>query len=107
MARCRITVLRREFHSDLAEEYCGKDTGPCSLFEDGQEFWVDAPDQPDGFCAWAWHDILSAVSTLMRGGSFTPWMKDSGTIIMCCTDGIRPVVFEIRRIDPVAPGGPR
>lgn len=96
--KCRITVLRREFYANLADEYCGRETGPCSLFRQGQEFVVDSPDQPEGFCAWARQDLSLAISTLMRGGDFTPWMRDSDTIVMCCTDGIRPVIFEIRRI---------
>ncbi|MFA6363123.1 TIGR04076 family protein [Methanoregula sp.] len=28
------------------------------------------------------------------------WMKDERTMIACCSDGIRPVVFRIERIDP-------
>jgi TIGR04076 family protein len=31
-------------------------------------------------------------------GMFKDWMNDKDSIIACCTDGIRPVVFEIRRV---------
>ncbi|MCK4693736.1 MAG: TIGR04076 family protein, partial [Anaerolineales bacterium] len=28
-----------------------------------------------------------------------PWIKQSGTIITCCTDGLRPVIFKVERIE--------
>ena len=27
------------------------------------------------------------------------WMRDENTMIACCNDGIRPVIFKIERID--------
>ena len=27
------------------------------------------------------------------------WMKDENTMIACCSDGTRPVIFKIERID--------
>jgi uncharacterized repeat protein (TIGR04076 family) len=27
------------------------------------------------------------------------WMRDRNTMIACCSDGIRPVVFKIEKID--------
>jgi uncharacterized repeat protein (TIGR04076 family) len=33
------------------------------------------------------------------GGSFKGWMKDEATIIACCNDGLRPIVFGVARID--------
>jgi uncharacterized repeat protein (TIGR04076 family) len=32
------------------------------------------------------------------GGDFH-WMKEPGTLIACCNDGVRPVVFRLERID--------
>jgi len=31
------------------------------------------------------------------GGDF-PWMRQRGTMITCCTDGLRPVVFKLERV---------
>jgi uncharacterized repeat protein (TIGR04076 family) len=40
--KCKITVIRREFFQDLADEYLADpNVGKCSLFHDGQEFIVD------------------------------------------------------------------
>lgn len=98
MAKCKVTVLRRDFNQELAERYCQSAT-PCARFKDGQEFVLENFDQPAGFCYWAWHDIYPLVSVLMRGGNFTPWMKEKDTIIACCSDGIRPVIFEIKKVE--------
>ena len=70
----------------------------CTRFKVGQSFIVEKDGQkPDGFCTWAWDDLTKAVTTLRFGGNF-PWMNDKGTGVFCCTDGFRPVIFELRRI---------
>jgi uncharacterized repeat protein (TIGR04076 family) len=70
----------------------------CSRFNIGQEFIVgEDGEMPEGFCSWAWNDIYKVVTALRFGGNF-PWMKTEGTSISCCTDGLRPVIFELRRI---------
>jgi uncharacterized repeat protein (TIGR04076 family) len=36
----------------------------------------------------------------MGGGEYTtPWVEQKGAAIACCTDGYRPVVFKIERIE--------
>jgi uncharacterized repeat protein (TIGR04076 family) len=52
---------------------------------------------PPSFCSWAWGDIQRDVAHLAMGGDF-PWMRQRGTMITCCTDGLRPVVFKLERI---------
>lgn len=79
MPKIRITVLKRTLNPELAKEYCQGDVAPCPCFTEGQEF-VCSLDKPEGFCDWAWRDIHPMVS--------------------CCSDGIRPGVFRIERIDP-------
>ena len=71
---------------------------PCQIHEEGQEYIV-GPDMkmPEGFCHWAWNDIYKKVMTLSFGGNFH-WMKEEGTSVSCCTDGLRPVIFQLRRI---------
>ena len=94
----KITVLKKTYNEDLAEEYCGEGGAICSAFSEGQVFEVEGLDQPKEFCAWAWDDIHKVILTLRSGGSFSPWMKKDNTIIACCSDGIRPVVFKIERL---------
>ncbi len=104
MAECRIKVLRRTVVPEVAEEYIEGTVEPCPLLGDGQEFVVPSTlEKPQGFCDWAWTDIHKFVVALSRGGNFSQdifagWMKDSDSMVVCCTDGVRPVVFEIRRL---------
>jgi uncharacterized repeat protein (TIGR04076 family) len=105
--KCKITVLRREFYKDLAEEYLANPkAGKCSLFQDGQEFILDQEDfwhMMDGkFCSEAWDAISRYVYAALQGGSIMRgWMKDEKVMISCCNDGVRPVIFRIERIDEV------
>jgi len=103
MSKCKITVVKRTLQQDLidenlSDEYKEKGLGPCSLFEDGQEFILeDFPGMPEGFCHWAWADIQRDVVSIFFGSDY-PWAKP-GTAITCCTDGFRPVIFKVERID--------
>ncbi|MEA5025363.1 MAG: TIGR04076 family protein [Desulfitobacterium hafniense] len=33
------------------------------------------------------------------GASYVPWNKKDGLQILCCTDGIRPVIFKVESLD--------
>jgi len=95
----RITVLKKLFHEDLIDSYAltpGKWT-PCETFQVGDTFVLDADtpwDKPEGFCGWAWADMQKMVWSMARGGP--------DHFVTCCTDGYRPVVFLLERIDPLS-----
>ena len=36
---------------------------------------------------------------LVTNGDLGPWMKDGNMLVACCTDGIKPVVFKLERLD--------
>lgn len=56
------------------------------------------PDKP--FCSEAWDAISRYIYTGLQGGSIMKgWMKEENTMIACCSDGTRPVIFKIERID--------
>ena len=105
MNRAKITVLKRMANRDLIEQYMGdeykaRDIAPCGGLEDGQEFVVENPGTPpEGFCGWAWANIHKEIVAIMSGGDFQPWVNRPNTMIACCTDGFRPVVFKIERVD--------
>ncbi|MBE2190315.1 MAG: TIGR04076 family protein [Candidatus Kapabacteria bacterium] len=104
MSKCRITVLRRMYNEDFAEQYTQSTAPKCDSFEDGQVFIVENMVRPpEDFCAWAWIDLQRSIQTLLRGGNFsdTGWMKKDNVLIACCSDGIRPVVFKIERMDEI------
>ena len=102
---CKITVLRRELHTDLKEEYLkDPNSGKCPLFTEGQEFIVDDRsywNMMDGkFCSYAWDAISKFVYAALQGGSILHgWTKDDKVMIACCNDGVRPVIFKLERID--------
>lgn len=102
--KCKITVLRRLFDQELVDLYSAENTkesplSACTAFSDGQEFILEgSPSMPEGFCFWAWADIQRDVAAIMFGADY-PWIKQKGTIIICCSDGLRPVVFKLERIE--------
>jgi uncharacterized repeat protein (TIGR04076 family) len=101
MPTCKITVIKRALYPELAETYLGDSRAGlerCQVYSDGQTFIIeDFPTKPEGFCDWAWADIHREVVAVMFGASY-PWMKEPGSAISCCTDGLRPVVFLVEKI---------
>jgi uncharacterized repeat protein (TIGR04076 family) len=102
-SRVKITVLKRVDPSVIFDGDVPNVPGTdrkfevCNAFHDDQEFIVEADgNQPEGFCGWAWRDVYKDLSVLQFGGD-VPWTEE-GTMITCCTDGIRPVSFKMERI---------
>jgi uncharacterized repeat protein (TIGR04076 family) len=96
-----ITVLKREFYPELAEEYLseGASVGACPIQSVGDVFvYAGGAEKPEGLCPWAWIDLYSAVKALYSGGDENDWYKDGATRISCCTDGVRPVVFKLQLV---------
>ncbi len=103
MAKVKITVIKKisvkDLFGDNPPNYNDERVTPdCNRFEVGQEFIVDSPACPPDFCGWAFADIQRNISHILFGGDY-PWMKDKGVDIACCTDGLRPVIFKIERIE--------
>ena len=52
------------------------------------------------FCSEAWDAVSRYIYAGLQGGSIMQgWMKDENVMIACCSDGTRPVIFKIERID--------
>lgn len=102
---CKVTVLRKECFADLQEQYLADPkSGPCPMFEVGQEFLFDSAGYESmncgKFCMEAWDAINRYVYAALQGGSIMrDWTNDEKTMIACCNDGTRPVIFRIERID--------
>jgi uncharacterized repeat protein (TIGR04076 family) len=94
----KITVLKKldvgEVHTNFAID---KIPRICPRFQVGQEFISKGMQMPDGFCSWAWADMQRDVVHLALSGNY-PWIKQSGTEIVCCTDGLHPVLYKLERI---------
>jgi len=63
------------------------DSGKCACYNVGDEFMV-CRDEERYICAG------------LQGGSImNGWMKNENEMICCCSDGTRPVIFKVERID--------
>lgn len=102
MARIRITVVKKLNNRDaFGDNPPAVHTGApeCEHLELGQESIVEGIGEcPPGFCAWAFADIQRDISHLLLGGNY-PWIKEKGVALMSCTDGARPVIFKLERIE--------
>ena len=102
MAKVKITVVKTINNKDIFGDNPPvgfKIPRECDRLEVGQEFIVDEVGGfPFGFCPWAFADIQRDIIHLRYGGDF-PWMKERGVNLSCCTDGIRPVIFKLERIE--------
>jgi len=97
--KVKITVTRRLFNKEEADKYTRHPWTPCSTFKEGQEFISDGVLMPEGFCSWAWSDIEKQVMTLSHGGNFSGCKE--GVSVACCSDGFRPVIFVLERMEPI------
>ena len=101
-------------------------SGACQCYNVGDEFVFFRDDERDDFwhmgldtlvkteadpdtvaggpkmphCSEAWDAISRYIYAGLQGGSIMKgWMKEENTMIACCSDGTRPVIFKIERID--------
>ncbi|WP_278851621.1 TIGR04076 family protein [Parasutterella excrementihominis] len=125
--RVKVTVLDTLLYEDLQREYCQNPcSGKCPVYNKGDVFVFYCEDGKDSFwqcglntlvstngnpaevaggsakpfCSEAWDAISRYIYTGLQGGSIMKgWMKEENTMIACCSDGTRPVIFKIERID--------
>ena len=93
----KISVLKKLLMQDIIDKYAEKQLTACARCDEGQVWVTDGRKVPDGFCVWAWSDIFKDILLVRQnaecGGS-------GGTCqIASCTDGFRPVVFQIEPWD--------
>lgn len=94
----KITVLKQLDMGDLFKEYAADTVDPiCFMCQDKRTYISRGLRAPPDFCGWAWGDLQRDAAHLAMGADF-PWMKQPGTIISTCTDGLRPVVFKLERL---------
>ena len=102
MKKVKITVLKTEFYPELAERSLteGREAGPCPLQQVGDVFYYEGgAEKPEGLCPWAWIDLYRGISTLANGPLVNDWYSHEDRRILCCTDGVRPVIYELALLD--------
>ena len=106
MNRVKITVLKKTFDQELADEYGANGLGPCPMLRQGDVFFADYA-KPDGFCDEAWKAIYQYIFALAHGSGkelfyYGDWIRKPGVAICSCNDGIRPVIFKLEATDEPA-----
>lgn len=108
MTQVKITVVKKldrdVIHADSHLDCSCKGPPVCPLFEEGQEFIADTKTMPAGFCPGAFADLFRYITGLEAGADYE-WMNERGTVLACCNDGFRPVIFKLERIQAPAQGG--
>jgi len=95
----KITVIAKLKPGEVFDELAADGFNPvCDGVELDQVFLSKNLNMPEGFCSWAWADIQRDVSHLGLGGNFR-WINQPGKMVSSCTDGLRPVVFKLERIE--------
>lgn len=125
--KVKVTVLDKKLYPELQQQYCAEpSSGACPCYNVGDEFMFYRDDKRDDFwhmglntliktagdadtvaggskipfCSEAWDAISRYIYTGLQGGSIMKgWMKNENEMIACCSDGTRPVIFKIERID--------
>jgi len=125
--KVKLTVIDKKLYPDLQEKYCADpNSGMCPCYNVGDEFIFERYGAADDFwhmglntlkqtvhtaekvaggnvfphCSEAWDAISRYIYTGLQGGSIMRgWMNDERVMIACCSDGTRPVIFKIERID--------
>ena len=125
--KVKVTVLDKKLYPELQQQYCDNPiSGVCPCYNVGDEFIFYRDEERDDFwhiglntlvktsgdaytvaggpkmpfCSEAWDAISRYIYTGLQGGSIMKgWMKKENEMITCCSDGTRPVIFKIERID--------
>ena len=109
--KVKVTVLDKKLYPKLQQQYCDNPISgacPCYNVGDGLNTLVKTSGDADTvaggpkmpFCSEAWDAISRYIYTGLQGGSIMKgWMKKENEMITCCSDGTRPVIFKIERID--------
>ncbi|MCM1136171.1 MAG: TIGR04076 family protein [Clostridium sp.] len=125
--KVKLTVIDKKLYTDLQAKYCADaNAGMCSCYHVGDEFIFERYGAADDFwhmglntlkqsvhradgvaggtafphCSEAWDAVSRYIYTGLQGGSIMRgWMNDERVMIACCSDGTRPVIFKIERMD--------
>ena len=107
--KVKVTVIDKKLYPELQEQYCADPkSGACPMYEVGDEFIFERYGDRDDFwkmgsgrqCSEAWDAISRYIYVGLQGGSIMHgWMNDDRVMICCCSDGTRPVIFKIERMD--------
>jgi uncharacterized repeat protein (TIGR04076 family) len=100
MTKLKITIFKKFSPEDVfgyeVKLLSGGKVPLCGLPE--REYIVDHQfEMPDDFCGKAWQDMSRELALLWYG--IDPEYTEHNVVYTTCTDGVRPVVFKIERLE--------
>ena len=100
MKKVKITVMKVACYTDLMEKYENPISHACDM-QEGQVFFANGWEKPQGFCDSAWESMSAFVMALAHGGEnfYNGWMKNKKSAMISCNDGFRPVSFLLEAMD--------
>jgi len=106
MVKIKITVVKKMRTEDIFGENVpriSEEASCCERFEEGDSFISEDVNRgmPEGWpCPWAYNDIYRGLVVLQYGGDFrSVGIKERGLVYLACTDGLRPVIFKLERVE--------
>jgi uncharacterized repeat protein (TIGR04076 family) len=101
ISRVKVTVVKAFTKEDIFGENVPeslRNGKACPRHTPGEEFILEGDNCPRNFCGWAFRDIFRDYNHLRKNGNF-PWVGKDGVMFSSCTDGRKPVVFKLERMD--------
>ncbi|MFX1375620.1 MAG: TIGR04076 family protein [Promethearchaeota archaeon] len=99
MVKSKITVLKQSINEDFAKKFTKEKVDLDPRNTEGQKCISIDGEKSENFCSFAWRDIYNYCFALIFDGNFSMWMKEPRSVIICCTDGIKPDFYKIERIE--------
>ena len=103
MYHCKIKVLETTVQTRTAQMLHLDLPSPCPLYQAGKEWTLFHYGRPLDLCEEAWTAIHRTVYAIMSGAGSQiggSWIEDGTHAVVCCNNGLRPVLFELVRIEP-------
>lgn len=100
--QCKIRVLKTTVQEDYLRLLPPQEQAPCPVFHEGQEWTLWHYGRPLDFCEEAWTAINRTVYAIQSGTGGRMggcWIEEGVRAVLCCSDGRRPVFFELSRVD--------
>ena len=102
MSRVKIAVLKgfsnEEIFDGEVPDEVSRYGSKCHRHNVGQEFIMENLNHPADLCIHAFTDIYRDLVHIAWEGDF-PWIKKAGTTFSSCTDGKKPVIFKLEKIE--------
>ena len=103
MVKIKITVVKTltyedVFGDDVPDYFPPEIPSPCAVHREGEVFYTEGTECPEGFCNWAYADIQKEIVHIYHGGD-NFWIDERGVAYASCTDGMKPVLFRIERVE--------